>query len=106
MRYTELSEYNDELTKADLSDDAAFQFLLKQSELVLCMSDADLAREFRVSRPTVNRWRSGKNVPYVMARKGIIEFLKRKTRALMKKAADSIGGGLGGNGESSYNLLK
>lgn len=85
MKCTDLSKYNDELTKGDLSDDAVFQFLLKQSELVLGMSDADLAREFRVSRPTVNRWRSGKNAPYFMARKGIIEFLKRKTRSKIKK---------------------
>lgn len=91
MEYIDLSNYNDELAKTDLLDDATFQLLLKRSELVLNMSDADLASEFRVSRVTVNRWRSGANTPHVLMRKGVIDFLKQKTQTLMAAAIVIVG---------------
>jgi ribosome-binding protein aMBF1 (putative translation factor) len=58
-----------------LDDDAGFSALLKRAQYQFGMSDADLADEFLVSRPTVNRWVNGRNLPHRVMRKPIIEWI-------------------------------
>ncbi len=98
MSYNELSKFLEQLNAADIEDDSVFHALLKQSEVVLSLGDADLARELRISRPTVNRWRSGKNAPHIFMRHGILDWLKKRTRSLQKKAKVFEGSGSGTQG--------
>lgn len=97
MSYNELDSFYNKLLDTDVSSDSEFHARLKESEIVLRLSDADLARELRLSRPTVNRWRSGKNAPHVFMREGILDWLKKRTRSLMRKAKayESTGSGQG-----------
>ncbi len=52
-------------------EDKAFQVLIKQ------FSDKDLARAFGVSRPTVQRWRTGQNAPHPALMERACETLRQ-----------------------------
>lgn len=58
-----------------LDDDSGFSVLLKRAQNHFGLSDGDLADEFLVSRPTVNRWVNGRNLPHRVMRKPIIEWI-------------------------------
>jgi len=79
---TKAREYVAALKSADLSDDAAFQALLNQGFVLLRLMDKDIAREFRMSRPTVTRWRNGTNAPHPAMRKPIYSWLAQRAQAL------------------------
>lgn len=59
----------------DLLDDDGFSILLKRAQHHFGLSDGDLADEFLVSRPTVNRWINGRNLPHRVMRKPITEWI-------------------------------
>lgn len=46
------------------------------SLLLLRMNDQQAADLLGVSRPTVVRWRNGKNLPYRLARKPVLDRLR------------------------------
>jgi hypothetical protein len=49
----------------------------KDAQLVLELSDTDLARLFKISRPTAGRWRSGDSAPHPLGRKAVFDSLSR-----------------------------
>lgn len=61
------------IKNANLDSDTDFRAIIKASEQYI--SDKDLARALRVSRPTVSRWRSGATTPVPFARKMVYDFL-------------------------------
>ncbi|MBC8114350.1 MAG: hypothetical protein H7062_08240 [Candidatus Saccharimonas sp.] len=58
------------------------------ARMVLEQSDTDLARLFRISRPTASRWRSGDSAPHDLGRKAVFNALARvakdKLRAISR----------------------
>ena len=63
-----------------------FTELFRDAALILELMDDDLARLFKISRPTASRWRSGDSAPHPVGRKAVFDVLgheaKRKRRAI------------------------
>lgn len=80
-RYTQgsrkeaLSSFRSEALAADASNDVAFQEILSMCRGLLEMPDKKIADELLVSRPTVSRWVSGKNLPHRAMRKPILDWI-------------------------------
>jgi transcriptional regulator with XRE-family HTH domain len=74
-RRTALTQLRDKANLADVSDDAAFQELIGLSQVVFEMSDREVADVLMVSRPTVNRWSNGKNLPHRRVRKSVFTWI-------------------------------
>lgn len=70
-----LTDLRDQANMADLSDDPAFQRLLNACQGLFEMSDDELAEIFMVSRPTINRWSNGKNLPHRRVRKAVFNWI-------------------------------
>lgn len=85
----DLDKFINLLEIGDPADDEVFCKILATSEKALNMSDQDLGRAIRVSRPTVTRWRNGKSVPHPLVRKGVIDFLKERSIQMKKVENDN-----------------
>lgn len=86
MSLDELTQFIKQIKNANLDSDSDFHAIAQASERLLYLSDKDLGRELRVSRPTVSRWRSGTTAPVPFARTMVYDFLLKKTRQAMKMA--------------------
>jgi len=86
-----LYEYLELIEKGldDVGSNELFKAILEQSEYVLLLTDSDLAFEMQMTRPTINRWRSGANAPLVPMRKNIYNKLKRRTNLMIKKSVEA-----------------
>jgi transcriptional regulator with XRE-family HTH domain len=60
------------LRECDVRQDHAFLEVLVHAIGVLELSDQEVADGLLVSRPTVNRWRNGKNLPHPALRRSIL----------------------------------
>ncbi|WAJ29425.1 hypothetical protein [Antarcticirhabdus aurantiaca] len=77
------------LEAAAASDaDLDFAGLVRASQQLLELDDADLARILNVSRPTVGRWTRGVSSPHPLARKAIFDALARSARGKLKLLRD------------------
>ncbi len=65
---------------ADVSDDAAFSSLLVEVMDALGLRDEDVADALHVSRPGVERWRRGANLPYKAVRPLVFSVLKKRLK--------------------------
>jgi len=87
-RKAALARLQDESRSADVSDDKSFQELLNACQAILEMSDREIADVLMVSRPTVNRWSNGKNLPHRAVRKSMFNWISetasKKLRILEK----------------------
>jgi ribosome-binding protein aMBF1 (putative translation factor) len=95
-RAESLRTFRNEISSVDLKQDAEFQRILRQAQELLVLSDQEIADELSVSRPTVNRWVNGKNLPYLAMRKPIATWIDkqlslkiRKIEALVRPTASS-----------------
>lgn len=70
-RLDALKKFRDEVRSADLKEDTVFQRVMGEARVLLEMSDKEIADALSVSRPTVNRWVNGKNLPYYAMRRPI-----------------------------------
>jgi len=66
------------IRNADPVKEDQFQHVLSVSKDVLQLTDADLAREFQLSRTTIGRWRTGENSSLPIMRKFIFEWLEKQ----------------------------
>ncbi len=92
-----LAELRDQANLADLADDAKFQDLLSESQRVLELSDREVADILMVSRPTINRWSNGKNLPHRRVRKAVFTWIadtaSRRLRIVEKGRAVRVAAG-------------
>lgn len=65
-----------------------FTELFKDAMLILEFTDEELARMFKISRPTVGRWARGHSAPHPLGHKAVFDVLAREA----KKKRRSIGG--------------
>ena len=90
-RRAALSELRDQANLADVSDDAKFQELLNKSQTVFELSDGEVADILMVSRPTINRWSNGKNLPHRRVRKSVFTWIadtaSKRLRLVAKRQA-------------------
>lgn len=62
---------------AGSENDALFQSLFTDAQNLLELNDAELAKMFQVSRPTINRWVSGRTAPHPLARRAVLDALSK-----------------------------
>lgn len=70
-----LLELINSLSSADPKDDRIFQKLIDKSLNLMNISEADFAERIGVSRPTINRWRSGRTAPHPALRNHVYNYL-------------------------------
>jgi hypothetical protein len=83
MNIEELKRYIGSLKSANLKSDEQFKTLLNRGMELLRLIDADISKEFGVSRPTVNRWRNGANAPHPAMRKPLFNYLAKRASSLI-----------------------
>lgn len=84
MSLEQLTQFIEQIRNADLESDADFHSIARASAEILLLTDKELGRELRVSRPTVSRWRAGTTAPVPFARKMVYDFLIKRTRQAIK----------------------
>ena len=78
----DLKAYIASLQKADHENAKDFHAAVVHGMETLRLLDSDLAHQFGVSRPTVDRWRSGANAPHAAMRKVVFAWLEDRASAL------------------------
>lgn len=76
-RVDELAEFRHELKRVDLKVDAEFQKTLQMAQKLLEISDREISIALSVSRPSVNRWMNGTNLPYNAMRKVVFSWIEK-----------------------------
>jgi DNA-binding transcriptional regulator YiaG len=66
---------------------AQFAELFAKAQRVLELDDAELARAFKISRPTVGRWARGESAPHPLGRKPVFDVLGRYAMAKLRRHA-------------------
>lgn len=69
----------------DLREDNAFQGMLRKGQELLELSDQEMADALLVSRPTVNRWIRGKNLPHQALRKPVNTWIVEQLTQRIKR---------------------
>jgi hypothetical protein len=88
----QMRKFKNDLKSADCRDRNEFYRLFNTGMELLRMLDGDVTSEFSVSRPTVNRWRNGKNAPHPLMRQPIYDwFLNRVSQLLRSRQGYSTG---------------
>jgi hypothetical protein len=77
-RTNQLKEFQAAIRQFDLKVDSDFQRLIIEGQGFLEISDRELGDALSVSRPTVNRWINGKNLPYNALRKAVFGWIDRQ----------------------------
>jgi DNA-binding XRE family transcriptional regulator len=90
-RMKELEQFATSARSLKLEDHGEFKNFIVRSMGILEIGDREFADSLSVSRPTVNRWSNGKNLPHIALRKAIIVSVvvrvERKMRAIGKAAS-------------------
>lgn len=73
-----LGRFPEDSTQKDFSGLFAF------TQVVLELDDVELARMFRVSRPTIGRWARGDSAPHPLGRKAVFDSLRDVARAKLR----------------------
>jgi len=84
-RLEALKKFREEVRSAELKIDAEFQRVMGEARVLLEMSDKEIADALSVSRPTVNRWVNGKNLPYYAMRRPIQTWIGEQISQKIKR---------------------
>jgi transcriptional regulator with XRE-family HTH domain len=90
QRIEVLRRLHSELGAIDFKDDAEFQRIFREAQALLEMSDQEIADALSVSRPSVNRWTNGRNLPYPAMRKHILGWIAGQLDAKIKRAEAAV----------------
>ena len=80
-----LRGFKDEIRSVDVKVDTEFQRILGRAQELLELSDQEIGDALSVSRPTVNRWINGKNLPYNAMRKPVLSWIDAELATKIKK---------------------
>jgi|GEM_PF-1903682 transcriptional regulator with XRE-family HTH domain len=83
-RLLSLRELSECVKSADVRNDNEFQSIIRDGQILLEMSDQEMGDALSVSRPTVNRWINGKNLPHPVIRKSIAAFIGKNLAGRIK----------------------
>jgi 16S rRNA A1518/A1519 N6-dimethyltransferase RsmA/KsgA/DIM1 with predicted DNA glycosylase/AP lyase activity len=87
-RVDELAAFKEELRRVDLKVDSDFQKALQAAQRLLEMSDREIGDALSVSRPSVNRWMNGANLPYNAMRKVVFNWIEKSLTSKMRTIAE------------------
>lgn len=76
VRLEELRRLQAQASGVELDDDQAFVGLVVACRMVLELTDQQFADGIGVSRPTVNRWSRGANLPHRLMRGPIAQWIE------------------------------
>jgi len=71
-RIEQLQQFLNNCKTVDPKIDSNFHGLFREALVLLEMSEAQIANAISVTRPTVNRWFHGKNLPHVALRNSLV----------------------------------
>jgi transcriptional regulator with XRE-family HTH domain len=80
-----LRKFQAAVVSADVKVDEEFQRVIREAQALLEVSDREIADALSVSRPTVNRWINGKNLPYYAMRKPIVAWIRDRLTVKIKR---------------------
>lgn len=80
-RLDNLKDYVTRLQAADKDDAPLFYGLVVEGFALVGLTDAIVAREMDMSRPSVSRWRTGRNAPHAAMRPTVYRKLVRLAKA-------------------------
>jgi len=80
-----LSDFRASMREADARVDANFQSILRDAQHLLDINDQQLADALSVSRPTINRWINGRNLPYLAMRKPVITWIDKQVSEKIRR---------------------
>jgi DNA-binding XRE family transcriptional regulator len=80
-----LQQFQHELRMADIKTDVEFQRVFLEARALLDMSDQEIADAVSASRPTVNRWANGKNLPYLAVRRAVISWIDKQLSLTIRR---------------------
>jgi hypothetical protein len=83
-RVDELRAFREEVHGIDMKVDSEFQRALLTAQRLLEMSDREIGDSLSVSRPSVNRWMNGTNLPYNAMRKVVFSWIENQLAARMR----------------------
>jgi hypothetical protein len=86
-RVEELQTFKHDLSKKNVKIDAEFQEGLRIAQRLLELSEQDIADELGVSRPSVNRWINGKNLPHNAMRRVVFSWIEKQLSGRVRKVA-------------------
>lgn len=92
VRVGVLADFQALLSQESAVDDEQFQHVIGRAVEALEMSDEDLADNIKVSRPTINRWKNGRNLPHPLMRRPIIAWLNQQVTAKLRLLSRLEGG--------------
>jgi transcriptional regulator with XRE-family HTH domain len=85
-----LRKFQAEAIAIDLRSDADFQRIFQQAQVLLEMSDQQIADDIGVSRPSINRYANGKNLPYYAMRRNILHWIENELEKKIRKLDVSV----------------
>lgn len=88
-RKESLTRLKSAAASVDVSDDLGFQHVLSSCQTILEMLDQQIADALLVSRPTINRWVHGKNLPHRAMRKPIFDWICAQSSQRLRVLKDA-----------------
>jgi DNA-binding transcriptional regulator YiaG len=90
VRRAAVKDLLDFASTGEPTSDEHFRTVLEAAQGTLEMSDQDMADALRVSRPTINRWKNGRNLPHRAFRGPLFDWMTRQLAEKLKRL-DSLG---------------
>lgn len=75
---SDLEKLKRDIAGRDPNNDDDFREILITARDAFAMTDGDLASAFFVSRPTVSRWISGRNLPHRALRRPVFDWIAKE----------------------------
>ena len=101
-RIQELENFVDYAKALKFGDDPSFKEFIVRSLSILEVNDREFADSLSVSRPTVNRWSNGKNLPHIALRRPIVNSVLRKIAGKIRAIKKASAGSAVGSPEREY----
>lgn len=92
-RGEQLHELRDRVRTSDMNSDDVFQQVFCDCQKFLELSDQAAADLLMVTRPTVNRWARGKNLPHRALRQHLRNWMDEQLTKRIKAVEYARGGG-------------
>jgi transcriptional regulator with XRE-family HTH domain len=89
-RVKSLEEFARKVLSINPKNDEEFRNVFAEAQQLLEMSDQQIADAISVSRPSVNRWINGKNLPHFALRKPILTWVSSQIESKRKVVASTI----------------
>jgi hypothetical protein len=67
-------------SEADVRSDKLFHEVFREAKRLLELSEDEISEVLLVTRPTVNRWVNGRNLPHPAMRRSIFDWIHKEAR--------------------------